>query len=316
MAIENRLFLAVCLLLVISFPVAAQVTTGTPPFASFGGGPDVVNLGSLNVHLDAPVFSKAGRGTAFTYDLAYDSSVWLPITASGTYSWNPVFNWGWIAQTQIQTGYIRYSRVSANCDAPQPPYPQIITYYNFIYYDAWGGSHPFSGQMVYDPTNCNNGTTGTLNSLASDGSGLGLSASLNGAGNILLHNITNKQGQVTNPPLNLTTGYSGTTATATDRNGNQISVSSTSNTATYTDTLGLTALTVAGSGTPASSMTFSYTAPSGANPSYTASFKTYTVKTNFGCSGIAEYGPTSNSLLDKITLLLSIQLRSHAGLLR
>ena len=63
--------------------------------------------------------------------------------------------------------------------------------------------------MVYDPTNCLNGTTGTLNSLASDGSGLTLSASLNGAGNILLHNITSTRGQVTNPPLNLTTGYSG-----------------------------------------------------------------------------------------------------------
>ena len=32
------------------------------------------------------------------------------------------------------------------------------------------------------------------------------------------------------------------------------------------------------------------------------SYVTYTVKTNFGCSGKTEYGPTSNSLVDRITL--------------
>jgi hypothetical protein len=28
---------------------SAQVATGTPPFGSFGGGPDVVNLANLNL---------------------------------------------------------------------------------------------------------------------------------------------------------------------------------------------------------------------------------------------------------------------------
>jgi RHS repeat-associated protein len=301
----NILYRPVCVLFLLlagSVVGSAQVTTGTPPFASFSGGRDAINLGNLNVHLDVPVLNKTGRGMPFTYDLANDSSVWVPITTSGATIWNPVFNWGWVAQTQIKTGYIRYFRVSANCDAPKPPFPQIITYSNFIYYDAFGGSHRFSGEMVYDATNCLNGTTGTLNSLATDGSGLTLSASLNGAGNVLLHNIITKDGQITNPPLNLTTGYSGTSATATDRNGNQISVNSASNSATYTDTLGLTALTVTGTATSASPLALSYTAPSGATASYTVSFKTYTVETNFGCSGVAEYGPLSNSLVDRITL--------------
>ena len=53
-----------------------QPTTGIPPFQSFGGGPDVINLGNLNVHLSVPVFSRAGRGIPFSYALAYDSSVW------------------------------------------------------------------------------------------------------------------------------------------------------------------------------------------------------------------------------------------------
>jgi RHS repeat-associated protein len=86
--------------------------------------------------------------------------------------------------------------------------------------------------------------------------------------------------------------------TYTDRNGNQITQSS----GVFTDTLGQTALTVSGSGTPSSPNVFSYTAPSGATASFTMSFVAYTVKTNFGCSGIAEYGPTANNLVDRITL--------------
>jgi hypothetical protein len=280
MNIAYRLVCAFFLLLATSFAVAAQVTTGTPPFASFGGGPDVINLGSLNAHLDVPVLNKVGRGMPFTYDLTYDTSVWVPISSGGVTSWNPVFNWGWIAQTQIKTGYITYSRLSQNCDTP-PPLHQFNIYKNWVYYDAWGGRHSFDGQLEYDPTGCDLGTTSTLGSIANDGSGYTLSASLNGS----VHNILTKQGEVTNPPLNLVNGYSGAQATATDRNGNQISVSSTSNTATYTDTLGLTALTVSGSATAASPLGLSYTAPSGAAAQFTVSYVTYTVKTNFGCSG-------------------------------
>jgi len=51
-------------------PSSAQVQTGTSPFGSFGGGPDVVNLGNLNSHLVIPVVHKPGRGTNFNYDLA------------------------------------------------------------------------------------------------------------------------------------------------------------------------------------------------------------------------------------------------------
>src|SRR5437016_4144659 len=67
-----------------------QVDTGTPPYQSFGGGPDVINLGNLNVHYSIPVFSRAGRGTPFSYALAYDSSVWVPGSV-----WTPASStWG------------------------------------------------------------------------------------------------------------------------------------------------------------------------------------------------------------------------------
>src|SRR5882762_7159364 len=51
-----------------------QEATGTPPFGSFGGGPDTVNLGNLNAHISIPVVHKTGRGMPFSYDLSYDSS--------------------------------------------------------------------------------------------------------------------------------------------------------------------------------------------------------------------------------------------------
>jgi RHS repeat-associated protein len=95
------------------------------------------------------------------------------------------------------------------------------------------------------------------------------------------------------PPLLQGTGA----GNFTDRNGNQVTVNSSG---LFTDTLGQTALTVAG--IAPTSTTFTYTAPSGAPAPYTMSYTTYTVKTNFGCSGVAEYGPTSNSLVDRITL--------------
>src|SRR5260370_15417400 len=70
-------------------PSAAQVPTGTPPFGSYGGGPDIINLANLNSHLTIAVLHKAGRGTNFTYDLGYDSSVWFPTAGA----WHPVSNW-------------------------------------------------------------------------------------------------------------------------------------------------------------------------------------------------------------------------------
>src|SRR5216683_886481 len=85
---------------------SAQVKTGTPPFGSFGGGPDVINLANLNAHWTIPVLHKAGRGLDFSYDLSYDSSVWFQVTSGGTTTWQPVQNWGWVGQTQAATGYL------------------------------------------------------------------------------------------------------------------------------------------------------------------------------------------------------------------
>jgi hypothetical protein len=76
----------------------AQVARGTPPFGSFGGGPDVLNLGNLNAHISIPVFARSGRGISFAYNLSYDSSIWVPSNTSG---WQPVKNWGWTGTNDL-----------------------------------------------------------------------------------------------------------------------------------------------------------------------------------------------------------------------
>jgi len=98
-----------------ALPAPAQVPTGTPPFGSFGGGPDVINLANLNAHLAIPVLHKPGRGTNFTYDLRFDSSVWYPVGVSGSQNWQPVTNWGWRGQTEVAVGYVTYSTTQRTC---------------------------------------------------------------------------------------------------------------------------------------------------------------------------------------------------------
>jgi RHS repeat-associated protein len=271
----------------------AQVPTGTPPFGSFGGGPDIINLANLNAHLDVPIINKPGRGGFnFTYDMSYDSSVWYPVGASGSQSWQFVPNWGWRGITEVATGYLSYSYTSVVCHYTNlngDLYPDgwKTTYSNEVYHDYLGVPHPFPGSYWTLYSTCGSPASGGLIGPNSVDGAYTLSGSGLGSG------VINKYGKFFAAPFNATNGV----ATATDRNGNQISVNSSG---VFTDTLGTTALTVAG--TAPSNTTFTYNTPTGGPTPKTMSYKAYTVKTNFGCSGIAEYGPTSNSLVDRITL--------------
>ena len=292
-----RFFLLWGLVLSFGSMARAQVSTGTPPFGSFGGGPDVINLANLNAHITVPVLKKSGRGMPFFYNLVYDTSVWQPISSGSTLTWEPAFNFGWVAQTAITTGYVSYTELTQNCDDPPPEHNQYSYFQNWVYHDPYGINHPFSGEMIYDPTDCQIGTQGTLN--ASSGDGYTLATSLGSHGQILQPTITFRNGLIRLPPLNLAGGL-GASGTATDRNGNEITTSSSSGSTTFTDTLGTTALTVAGSATPASPLTLTYTPPAGGSAIFTVKYTAYTVQTNFGCSGITEYSASNVSLLTEI----------------
>jgi RHS repeat-associated protein len=131
-------------------------------------------------------------------------------------------------------------------------------------------------------------TNQAINSVTADGSGYAIA----GTGGVVT--ITDVGGNVGHPPVYVGTG----SASYTDHNGNKISINSTG---TFTDTLGTNVLTVAGSGTPSSPKTLTYTSPSGA-ASYTVKYSAYTVQTSFNCTGISEYGPTSVNLISEIDL--------------
>jgi hypothetical protein len=221
----------------------AQVVTGTPPFGSFGGGPDVINLGNLNAHITVPVMNKAGRGTPFTYNLSYDTSVWSPVSSSGSNAWTPVYNWGWAGQTAVSTGYTSSTSASSICYYTVNRIKYVggvhtwVT--NFVYHDPWGVPHPFSGtENIWTGTGdggCTLGTDNGFTSTTTDGSGYTLNVPNPSSGGGIT--ITTRNGTVVTPPVGSGTGA----ASFTDRNGNEITVNSSG---AFTDTLGTTALTV------------------------------------------------------------------------
>jgi RHS repeat-associated protein len=290
------------LLIVLGFTAASAFaqgpTTGTPPFGSFGGGPDIVNLANLNTHWTIPIRNKPGRGTDFIYILRYDASVWYPVGFNGSQSWQPVYNWGWLSQSGVSTGYVTFQLqdVGFCTDQTGQDWPTDIIYTDWVYYDPFGVPHSFNGYTEWTTTSTycpprKGNTITSLTATAADGSGYVLSA----RGSSLL-NVISKGGIVYNPPVNTNGG----SASFVDRNGNQINVDGNGN---FTDTLGTTALAV--SGAAPSNTTFTYTSPSGALAAYTMKYTTYTIQTKFGCSGITEFGSNGTataSLVSEIDL--------------
>src|SRR5207247_226979 len=85
----------------------------------------------------------------------------------------------------------------------------------------------------------------------------------------------------------------------TDNNGNQVT---TSDGLTFTDTRNTTGVAVAGSGTPSSPITYTYTAASGSQATVTLNYSSYTVQTNFGCTGVTDPGATVQNLVSSASL--------------
>jgi YD repeat-containing protein len=284
------------LVFIYCLPSPAQVATGTPPFGSFGGGPDVINLANLNSHIVVPVLSKAGRGGPFVYNLSYDTSVWNPVRSGSTTTWQPVTNWGWTSSTAAVSGHLSSRTVTVQ-GCPQivnphlpPVYEETIYDYYWTFYDYLGTPHTFPGNSSsWTSSPCGSAGSSGLSSTATDGSGYSVSITSSSA------IVTTRKGTQIGPPANQFAGP----GTLTDRNGNITSVDSSGN---ITDTLGTIALVVAGTGTPSSPITFTYTPPAGGSVAYTMKFTAYTVQTNFGCSGIGEYSASNVPLVSEIDL--------------
>lgn len=283
-------YLLFLFLLLSPRPALAQLapTRGTPRFGTFDGGPDVINLANLNNHLVVPVFQKPGRALNFEFSLTYDSSFWLAPPFSGSSAWSPATNWGWgTGGTDIGT-FTDVVSGPTNCIVSGRVVGTKTFWSNFVYSDGSGTPHTFYGSVEGDTSGCpSGGGTDSLTELAQDGSGYTLA--LTGdccRPRIAKILIISPGGANISPSKNIQ-----------DTNGNLISTDGLGH---LTDTLGLVALTTSGSSP--SPVSYTYTDSTGHPAVVQVTYKAYTVQTNFGCSGISEYGPTANSLVDKISL--------------
>src|ERR1700687_1554567 len=281
----------------------AQVTTGTPPFGSFSGAPDIIDNANLNVHWTFPMVHKPGRGRDFKFSLGYDTSVWFPTGSGSNISWNHLPNWSWPTNINGFAGQVAYQvthtqTVIATCGpGGSQELEDLYTYSNWIYTEPNSTPHSYNGSAsiaIY--SGCSYTTNSTsLSETAHDGSGFQLFINPDANGPCSPCHVTDKIGEV----FNLTDGRS-TQETITDPNGNTISV----NNLQFTDTLGQSVLSIAGQSPYPVKFTYPYRKSDGTTGSaaYTVNFKTYMVRTGFSCGIISEYGPISNALVDNIQL--------------
>jgi hypothetical protein len=300
--IARRLALFIALVLAGSGMLSAQPSAGFPPFASFSGGSgESVDNANLNIHLSLPVFSRAGRALPFGFTLSFDSSIWSPTSATGASAWTPAGSFGWTGITQTVAGYLNYQTTQNGCPYGSGPPFQFYywhSYSGFAYIDPGGTSHSFPGLSLSDwqtGAPCGGGSPSNGTAQTTDGSGYSVSASAGSGG--VTSTVTDAAGTIYYPPSLQGGGW----GKVQDSNGNYVTANANGSTTTFTDTLGTTALT-ATQGT--STWTLTYVGPNGSNSMFatTIYYSNYTVQTNFGCPGVAEYGPTPVYLVGRVDL--------------
>jgi RHS repeat-associated protein len=270
-------------LFAVSSFAQTTVTTGLPPFGSFDAGHfDAVNLQILNANFSIPIVSTPGRGTAFNLSLVYDSLIWQ----NNGGAWTPVTDhvgnpiWGWKTITPL--GDILYSHSITStikrCSIDYYDYITVETYSNYVYRDPAGTTHYFGGVYWREKIdNCTGSDTITsqLTGYASDASGMYINIS-----SLDTPNVWSKSGILLN-------------TNAEDTNGNIVSKVVVSGSETdWKDTSGLIAGRVIQNG---SNTEYHYYGPLGADRLFTLKRQLYSIKTAFGCSGVADYN-TSGTL--------------------
>ncbi|HEV8523364.1 MAG TPA: hypothetical protein VGQ71_02605, partial [Terriglobales bacterium] len=262
---------ATVLNLLLSIAISSALAqTGFPPFGSFEEGRfDAVNRQNLNVNFVIPMVAVPGRGVGFQFGLSYDSLIWK----RSFNSWVPANftgqSWGW-AGTPIGQPY--YNVETVYCG--EPPFP-VDHFYGYVYVDPAGTRHPF-GVDNYSIQTC---WTATPTGFATDNSGYYIDA-------------TDPYLPIVYSPGGLKITIYGT---LTDTNGNYISNSLVGGDTHWIDTVGRTVLKV-------SSNAYQYQVADGTYQTVTVVKQTKAVKTNFQCSGVAEYTNTAVSLITRIDL--------------
>jgi RHS repeat-associated protein len=276
----------------------AQEATGFPPFSTIAGDQfDKINLANLNVHFDAPIIAKAGRGMGFHYALHFDSSIWF----QGVPGPDLLPQWqladsgfGWRQHTEALTGYVTYE--TGGC---------IHSYGNFVYIDPAGTVHTFDPNIAV--SNCNGEVRSFSSGKTIDNSGYQLSVILDSSGTPRTTVYPPSGGSITSPASSRGTQANGFViphqplmtgpAQITDTNGNFIS---TSDGLSFTDTTGANVLTIDGSFS-----TYTYQAPGGPK-SVSIGYTPYFIRTNFGCPGVVEGPAAGLGITEPMSLITSI----------
>jgi len=311
-----RAFAVFVFLFAFGYSAIAQTSpaTGLYPWGSFDNrGFDTINIGNLNTHFEIPIISKSGRGQRFDYRIVYEGLLWSPsLTSTGT-TWVPDAEFGFRGQLNGGTiGYVTLSALTVNCPRPpntSGPYPPGATLTNWVYHDPYGVNHRFNLSIKECPLTDEDGGTITGNGSTNDGSGYSFGGPKISQG-VVDSFVYDRQGRKINAPQFQAMGGGQPVigggfqpGSITDPNGNVIS---NNGDGTFTDTLGVTALTIGGSGNASSPRTFAYKVAQQSDASTTAtasmSYVTRTVATHFQCANIGEYGPQSVDLIDRITL--------------
>jgi hypothetical protein len=280
-----RTIVAALFCCVLAPVLVAQVKPGQYANGSFDTrGFDTINLGSLNVMAAIPIINKPGRGgTNFTYTLAYNGAVWYPTSVNGVQTFVNTQGWGWQGQTEVATGYVSEKQQLGFCFIGTTRVPQN-TILDVIYYDTFGGSHRFYGYKQTSP--CTSNTDTLTNSWTADG-----------RYQYTIYGLKDRHGNNINAPTSTAAPAGYATASATDTNGNEISIDASGN---FTDTMGMKVLSV--SGTAPNSVTMSFTDAGGVARTATIDYTNYTVKTNALCSGVVDASMSSVPLVSSITM--------------
>jgi RHS repeat-associated protein len=229
----------------------------------------------------------AGRGSAFQYNLSYNSLIWLRGGGS-TPKWTPPthFAFGWF--TDGPAGILQFQ---ANTSGACPLAGGQSS--NYAFTDQAGTTHAFT------VTPCQTG-------FATDASGYNIDLSkaegpivrgpdgtkyLFGGGGGVIGGVTYSQGSA-----------------LTDANGNRITstVNSQTNETDWTDTLGQTVLKVTSQfnnlNGSISETDYSRLAGDQSYQTIAVKYQLFSIHTNFGCAGVAEFITTATPLVSEIDL--------------
>jgi len=154
----RKLLTLAALLYAICLPSFGQLPTGTPIFGSFDSdGVNTINLGSLNIHTQIPIFSRPGKGLSFSAVLNHDNVFWYSLGGGWKYTTNgSATGLDWIGSVPaIQGMPAGYSTSVGTCSN----HASTLIYSNWKYTDIFNTAH--GTPLTLDSAGCLYGTSGT-----------------------------------------------------------------------------------------------------------------------------------------------------------